>query len=158
MLDGAEPDVPSTVFSDREHPMQRGRPIRHVPRLRRRSPAVRPQLAKPLLLGESGGGASIMQDDSDPIVPDPELSFAVLVHATDVQPTGVLVESQALVINDREGLAVVPENRGVGCEPEPAAFPRGNARGRVSTDPGTILGERVRQVGEGLSVVPIRTR
>jgi hypothetical protein len=99
-----------------------------------------------------------MQDDSDPIVPDPEVSFAVLVNATDVKPTGVLVESQALVINDREGLAVVPEHRGVRCEPEPSAFPRGNARGRVSTDPGTILGERVRQVGEGLSVVPIHTR
>src|SRR4030095_16189929 len=99
-----------------------------------------------------------MQDDSDPIVPDPEFSFAVLVNATDVKPTGVLVESQALVINDREGRAVVPEHRGVRCEPEPPALPRGNARGRVSTDPGSILGERVRQVGEGLSVVPIHTR
>ena len=86
MLDGAKPDVPSTVFSDREHPMQRGGTIRHVPRLRRRSPAVRPQLAKPLLLGELGGGVSIVQDDSNPIVPDPEVSLAVLENATHVKP------------------------------------------------------------------------
>src|SRR5580765_1852717 len=138
--------------------MQRGGTIRHVPGLRRRSPAVRPRLAEPFLLRELGGGVSIVQDDADPIVPDPEVSFAVLEDATDVEPTGVLVESQALVINDREGLAVVSEHRGVRREPEPPALPPGYARGRVSTDPGTILGERVRQVGEGLSVVPIHTR
>jgi hypothetical protein len=93
MIDGPEPDVPGTVFSDREHPMQRRGTIRHVPRLRRRSPAVRPQLAKPLLLREVGGGVAIMQDDSDAVVSDPELPLAVLENATDVKPTGALVES-----------------------------------------------------------------
>src|SRR5258706_5624646 len=122
ILDGAEPDVPSTVFSDREHPMQRGGTIRHVPRLRHRSPTVRPQLAKPLLLRELGVGVSIMQDDSDPIVSDPELPLAVLEDATDVKRTGAVVESQALVIDHGEGLAVVSEHRGVCCEPEPPTF------------------------------------
>src|SRR5262245_55866664 len=158
MLDGAEPDVPGTVFSDREHPMQRGRTVRHVPRLRLRSPAVRPQLAKPLLLRESGGGVSIVQDDSDPIVSDPEPPLAVLEDATDVKPTGALVESEALVVDDGEGLAVVSEHRGVRCEPEPPAFPLGDACGRVCTDPGRIRGGRVCQVVEGLPVVPIRAR
>src|SRR5688572_15756760 len=158
MPEGAEPDVPDTVFSDREHPMQRGGAIRHVPGLRRRSPAVRPHLAEPHLLRELGGGVSIMQDDSDPIVSDPELPPAVLKDATDVKPTGALAESQGLVIEDGEGLAVVSEHRVVRCEPEPPVFPPCNVRGRVSTHPGTIRGHRVCQVGEGLSVVPIHTR
>ena len=160
MLDGTEPDVPSTVFSDREYPIQRGGTIRYIARLRCRPPEERPHLAKPLFLGKLGGDVSIMQDDSDPIVPDPEISFAVLKDATDVKPTSAPVESQTLVINDREGLSVVPEHRGVCCEPMPPALPRGNGRGRVSNDPTIlgVLGERVRQVGEGLSVVPIHTR
>src|SRR5688572_28993889 len=109
MVNGAEPDVPGTVFSDREHPMQRGGTIRHVPRLRRRSPAVRPHFSKPLLLCEIGGGVSIMQNDSDPVVSDPEIPLAVFEDATDVKPPGALVESQALVIDDGERLAVVSE-------------------------------------------------
>src|SRR5687767_16040767 len=136
MPDSAEPDVPSTVFSDREHPMQRRGTIRHVPRLRRRSPAM-PQAAEPVLLRESGGGVPIMQDDSDPIVSDPEPPLVVLEDATHVKPTGALVEPQALVIEDGEGLAVVSEHRVVRCEPEPPVFPPGNVCGRVSTHPGT---------------------
>ena len=122
--------------------MQRGGTIRHVPRLRRRSPAVRPHFSKPLLLCEIGGGLSIVQDDSDPIVSDPEPPLAVLEDATDVKPPGALVESQAVVIDDGEGLAVLSEHRVVRCEPEPPVFPLGNACGRVSTDPGTIGGHR----------------
>jgi hypothetical protein len=34
-----------------------------------------------------------MQDDSDPVVSDPELPLAVLEDGTDVKPTGALVES-----------------------------------------------------------------
>jgi hypothetical protein len=60
----------------------------------RRSPAVRPQLAEPHLLRESGGGVSIMQDDSDPIVSDPEPPPAVLEDATDVKPTGARARGQ----------------------------------------------------------------
>lgn len=115
-----------SLLSDREHAMQRRSTIRHIPGLRRHSPMAGVQPAQSLLLRESDDRLPNQLDDPDPVVPDPDVSPAVLEDATDVKPPGVVVEAQELVVDDREGLAVVPDDRAVRGEPEPPALSPGN--------------------------------